>query len=217
MATNIAYLSLTRFRYREQIRNCAAGQLAPIGPESTLVDSIKTSDQYKDLVCLAKLADNDGLDEAKKRAPVKGHAPQGSWSFFYRWMFAYHQDLYVAYVMILGAAFTLITGIAVSIEIWSFFRTLGYEPWPEILFWALLLAAAAPGLFVVLGRWVVRGACEHALDAGRQVNALLKDMAKGAKPPGDGAQGSPPPSPPPAPAPGPQFQYFVTPPKPRLR
>ena len=206
LGTNIGYLSLERFRYREQLRKCAVEQLAPIAEESKLLDSIKNSVQYKDLVYVAKLTNHDGVDEAKNRIPVKGHAPSGGWSVWYRILFSRQQDQAIAGLIVGVALFILLCGIATAIGIWSVFTALGYEPWLEIEFWFLTIGLFAPGLFVLIGRWVVMRGRAHSIEAGKQLADLIKDMVQKAKPPGDGpgggGSGGAPPTPVPPSGPG---------------
>lgn len=183
LAINVAYLSLVRFRYRSQMRECALGQLSPLGPDHKLQASIKNSGQYKDLVYLAHLTDNDGLDEAKKRQVTPGHAPRGGWAWWYRAAFSIHQDLFLCSLMSGLAIFCLLAGIALSINIWSLFKFFGFGLELECVFWVLTIGAFLPAFFVLIGRWVVRAGCCHAISAGKELAALLKDMANQAKAP----------------------------------
>jgi hypothetical protein len=191
LAINVGYLGLRRFRYRDEIRKCAADQLGEIGDEKALQGSIKTSAQYKDLIYLARLPDNDGLDEAKRREPIGKYKPKAGWSYFYRFLYARHQDRFVSIFMGAFAMASLVIGGALSIGIWSWFKTFGSGAGLQAAFWMLILGAIIPPVLVYIGNKIVFHGCSHAMDCQKQVAALMADMAKQAAKPPSGTGGLP--------------------------
>lgn len=173
----MAYLNLRRFRYREQIRQCAKEQLSPLGQVGTLTSAITNTDQYKGLIFLAKLQDNDGLDGVRKNDLPSGKRPKAIWSFWYFIMFAFHEDLILGGIMSAISTILLLIGVALSIDMWAFALPIAHGAWSVFWFWLLLVGAVLPVIFVYAGRAIVLRGCEHAIDAGRQLAAIIQTYA----------------------------------------
>lgn len=177
LAINLAYLNLQRFRYREQIRQRASSELDALGSESVLPKSILESDQFKEILYLARLKNNDGLDDTKNHKKIFAASPSGGWAFLYRFIFANHQDLGAAIMLSIFSTLILLAGTAEGIHAAPYFTKYATDGWALFYFVVLSMGLLFPMIFVLSGRRVVRKGCNHAVKAGKQLAALLADMA----------------------------------------
>jgi len=171
LAANMPYLNLERFRYRDQMRKCAAEQLIPLG--ASLPNEVTTMDQYRGLLYLASLKNNDGLD---KKGVVPLTIPMKCPSGAYSCVFAHHQDIFFSTAFSGFAAIMIFLGVALSIGMWSF--ALPYlAGFPQPIFWVLTFTTILPGLYIYAGRWVVKQGCDYAGESATQLAGVINRMA----------------------------------------
>jgi hypothetical protein len=173
LAINLAYLGLTRFRYRDQIRKAAEQQRKVFEPaDKRAPDNIRSMKNYKQLCDLCDLSnfDIEDVPNANKGARING----GAWSWLYHHLYRKHKDRYITYLFVGLSGFTLCAGVAKSLETWYYVNYLYHPNAGPIWLYLLMLAAASPVFFVWVGRKIVYYASEHARECREEIELAMQ-------------------------------------------
>jgi hypothetical protein len=169
LATNTAYLSFARFRYRIKIRDHARKELNGLEGNGTISAETKATELYQRIDRLARLEDND---EDIPSSPTKAKMPPG-WAWFYTHLFETHLDRTIAAGLIGLSAVLLILGVAHQIELLSWTAIPFTKDYIWISYWVALAAISAPLGFIALGKRVVHRVTHYCRD---EANNLLEFM-----------------------------------------
>lgn len=175
LAINLAYLGLTRFRYRIQIRNAAKEQMSLFSRNGDqFPENIKKLDHYNQLRSLCELPNHDyeKAEGETSAAKIKGTV-RGS---LYQVLFSKHLDRYLSYLCAGLAAMTLVAGVAHQLgSNWAGLLPVIYAPitggwW----LFALTVAATMPVGLILLGRNIVHHIIVHAQFCRSQIELSMQ-------------------------------------------
>ena len=170
LATNTAYLSFARFRYRIKIRDHARKELNGLEGSGVISAETKATELYQRIDRLARLEDND---EDYPAPPIKAKMPSG-WAWFYTHLFETHTDRLIAGSLIVVSAILLIIGVAHQIDHWSW----TYMPFSKdsiwVSFYLSLIAILTPLAFIALGKKVVHVVTHYCRDEAKNLLELMK-------------------------------------------
>ena len=170
LAINVAYLALDRFRYRRRIEPVAEEKCV-LNDEQDAFEGFHDLDPVKELKWLAR------------RVSSKDYVPRGRAAAAYRYGFRKHQDIFFAGSAASMCAFTVATGVALSVGRWEWAHFLTISPFPGVLFYACLASMIIPVGVVLAGRRCANWGRERIEHCTNQVAISLGNLAKQAQPP----------------------------------
>ncbi len=204
LSSNVTYLLLERFRYREEIRSSAEAQLKRLEdgecPDS-LKQVLKQSRSYKELKGSATLPNNEDTD---KNSTQKTPLPADLWwGLVYRKLFERHRDRGFSWAFICVCCILLSVGVAHEIPTLQYLGCFLPDKWIEcflpdkwieyflpdtwnilpatwinIYFYSTIGMGLLPVSFLFLGRRIVKRAKKHAEDNGNELSKLADLMRK---------------------------------------
>jgi hypothetical protein len=167
-ALNLAYIGLTRFRYRLEIREFARkemGDLADSPPQNLAQTSV-----YKSV---ARLSSLDAFDRRLFQSSDKNADLTGFWSTVYARWFECHQDRIVVVSCAFLAAFALALGTAHKVGYLLQLAPYFDADWIVLWFWIIIALKSVPVISVLAGWYTVSNAKRYAA---KQVSDLKKMM-----------------------------------------
>lgn len=170
LATNTAYLSFARFRYRIKIRDHARKELSGLEGNGVISAETKATELYQRIDRLARLEDND---EDTPSSTTKAKMPPG-WAWFYTHLFENHADRKTAGVIVAISAALLILGVAHQID---FLPATNYpftKPHIWITFVLALFFIVAPLMFIALGKKVVHRVTHYCRDEAKNLLEFMR-------------------------------------------
>ncbi len=173
LAINLAYLGLTRFRYRDQIRKGAESERKIFEQaDRPAPENIRKMAYYKQLCELCDLSnfDIEDVPNANKDARINGSV----WSWLYHHIFRRHRDRYVTYLFVALSGFTLSSGVADKTGNWVLVQWLYHPNASFIWLYLLIIACFVPVAFVWLGRRIVHYATDHAKKCRTEIELAMQ-------------------------------------------
>lgn len=177
LAVSLAYLALERFRYRSSIE-WHAGQKKR---QFATANDHDTVEVVKDLQWLC-------------RAESNGHTPRGFGANFYHYAFRNKADeILIAFLACL-AGFTLVTGVGITSNVWTWAKAIDTPRVAATLFYACFGALGLPAIAVLCGRRSVRWGRNFADHCEREITKIHQQSARAAvapvPPSGPGVSGN---------------------------
>lgn len=178
LAINLAYLGLTRFRYRDKIREIAREQMKLFKmADNQFPVHIKELLHYQHLQSLCALSNMDYQADPNenKQAKINGSV----WGNVYQGVFSAHHDRHLSYLCAGLAGLTLFAGVAEGIKNdfwilpWVYHANLG-TTW--LVF--LAIAAALPVALVWVGRNIVFHSGKYAVLCRTQIELSMKNNSQ---------------------------------------
>lgn len=167
-AMSLAYLALDRFRYRSAVENTAKKALEKYDKEGDGIPDLPDS-----------LNNNETVNELKWlcRKDCNGYSPKGWQITLYQYVFRQHHDVILVIALGIIATFTLVSGVAFSLNRWQWFAGANSPTSVAFFFYLCFASLCTPPLLIWGGRYLTIWGVKRVNELDMQIAGIMKFSA----------------------------------------